>query len=60
MGVALEFAAPASLGHALGDPFFEIGDRIRADAEFDQMQLHRRLIADRSPRAKRRPVAGSR
>jgi hypothetical protein len=37
MGVAFALAAPAPLGHAIGDPLFEIGDRVRADAEFDEM-----------------------
>ena len=33
-------AAADAFGDALGDPFLEIGDRFRADAEFDQMQGH--------------------
>jgi hypothetical protein len=38
--VELFFRAAAAMPESLANPFVQIGNRLRADAEFDQMQSH--------------------
>ncbi len=52
MRVAPRFAAPRPFGHALRDPIFEVGDRLGADAEFDEMKGHLGIMARRDEKTK--------
>ncbi len=52
MGVPRRLAASDPFADAPRDPVFEIGDELGADAEFDEMQGHGGVIADRQAKAK--------